>query len=189
MEQTNSSSVGEGWWDLQPAFFQLLRIQLLLVLEKSTGKATALTWYKWWNVLLCRVIRVPKQVFPLHWHLWPLLQILWQLVTGPESLLILLFENEEKEKPTDLGKPPRENLLWWQRGLWKFWRKVLTVRAVHVLQNWTHEKNQNGKESGDFKELLKQLFHATRFVFIRLVVKLCSIPAKAIPSLLLWWKS
>lgn len=89
--------------------------------------------------------------FSLSWHLWALLQILRLLVTGPESLVIFLFENEEKKTPQIWGNP-QGKICFGGRGLWKFWRKVLTVKGVHVLHNSEHEKKQNSKESGDFNK-------------------------------------
>lgn len=41
-----------------------------------------------------------------------------------------------------------------------------------MLHNRKHEKNQNSIESGDFSDVLKQLFRATKLIFIRLVAKL-----------------
>lgn len=105
-----NGALWDGVMGFTTCFFPgaMLHVQLLrlvvrdLPLEKSTGRAIALT--QKWSALLCSHSCLKTGAF-LAWCLWPLLQVLWLLVIRPESLVILLFENEIKKNPQIWGNP------------------------------------------------------------------------------------
>lgn len=118
------------------------------------------------GALLCGVTHVLTQFFPSAWHLWPLLQILWLLVTRPEALVIFLFEKEEKKNPQSWGNPQGKICLG-GRDLWKFWRKVLTVRDVHALCSSKHEeKKKKAKNLGISNKFWDNSYMIERFYLL-----------------------
>lgn len=66
---------------------------------------------------------------------------------GPSHFL---FEKEEKKNPQSWGNPQGKICLG-GRDLWKFWRKVLTVRDVHALCNSKHEEKKKRHKNWGFQ--------------------------------------
>lgn len=99
------------------------------------------------------------------WGLWPLLQALWLLVTRPSPSSFFCLKMKERKThrcgETPKGKPA-----------------LMAERPVEILKEGFHRKKcsvlQKSKhEIWGFQQVLKQLFCAPVFVFIRLVVNLC----------------
>lgn len=117
-KQDISSSCGEGQWDSlwdSRAFlltvFQGQPLWLELALEQSTGKAAASAQQKW--SLAMQSNSRPKTVFSFS---------MTSLATAANPVAVshrargpshFSVWKGRKEKPTELGKPPRENLLGW----------------------------------------------------------------------------
>lgn len=157
---------GRGWWDPQPfswchAACPSLRLVVRdLPLEKSIGRTIALTQQKW-SVLLCSHWCLKTGAF-LAWCLWPLLQILWLLVTGPEALVVFLFENEIKKNPQIWGNPQGKICFGGREACGnsagRFWQYEVLICCIK--QNM--KKTSNQQRIWGF---LKQLFCATHFVY------------------------